>query len=131
MSIQIEDVQYRLPNGEYYIGTSNMDKEGKCFLIQDDYSASDEFVKDFIKTLIYKYPKVLEDYILANGEFSDDLDCFNDILSTTNAWLFLADICDDTSRCFIDKEKLTKYYESGVFEELNCNYTKVIYVVGT
>lgn len=132
MSIQLENVKYRMPNGEYYVATSNLDKEGKGFLFQDEYFMSKGFSRDFIKTLIDTYPNILTDYILENGELSVNLECFNNILSNINAELIFSSMNEDTSRLYIDKEKLAKYYDSGVFEELNrCYYTKIIYVVGT
>ena len=129
MNIQLEDIMYRLPNDKLYAGSANMDREGGGVLIQEDYFKSKEFKKDFVKNVVRNYPDELIEIILQDGIFSNSIDGFNLVLKRVNdVGLFIRNICDDVSICYIEQDKLTKYFDSGYFEELDCKYTKIIFV---
>ena len=127
MSIQLENIKYRMPNGEYYYGTANMDKNGSGFLIREDYFDSIDFKIDMVSTAVHNYPDEIIEFVVSG--FETTLDNFNTFLKEIDATEFMLNLTPDVSRCLIQQDKLTKCYNSGVFDEnVNCKYTKVIYV---
>lgn len=128
MSIQIENIKYRLPDGNYYIGTTNMDKNGSGFLIREDYFDSAEFKTDFLVNIVKNYPYQLVEFIMLKETLDNSLNSFNRFLSHINGEVFMMSLHEDMSICMIDPDKLEKFVDSGVFTDIDCRFNKIINV---
>lgn len=146
MNIKIENVRYRLSNGQYYLGTENMDRENGGFLIDEEYYDSGDFTKDFLKKLEQEYNDEYKSLILSEGliQFTQtksrpdletvhknmSLDSLNIVLKKINAVEFISHLCDSTSRRFMNHDDLVMCVDSGLFENIDRPFTNIIYVKG-
>lgn len=120
--------EYRLGNGKYYIGTEDMDKNGGGFLFDRDYFESKEFHEDFVSTAVNKYSSVLTTFIIENNGFTLTIGCYNEFLSRVNAVDFISDMITEKSRYFMNQNDLDKGVIDGIFNNIDEQTTKVIYI---
>lgn len=129
MKIVLNDrEEYRLGNGRYYIGTEDMDKNGGGFLFDRDYFGSKEFHEDFVSTAVSKYSNILTTFILENNGFTPTISCYNEFLSRVNAVEFIGDMATEKSRHFMSQNDLDKGVIDGIFNNIDGQTTKVIYI---